>query len=212
MISPWTIARTVLEAEARVSWILESGTSGVSKVSRAILLSLKDTEWGLQIERKKAIAQESTAVQFADRMRHYRSQTEDIAGGLGIQPEYKIRYGVKAIEAVGDEKRLTVTDAVGRMLEAIGVDENYYGMLSEIEHQSSLSKGLSVVEMMPAIMLHIISGFSSATLNYFRYCGLDDKGCITALERLLAQAEFPDSTRFWAANGLGSGQHTLGQR
>ena len=204
LVAPWAIARTVLEAEARVSWLLEPGTSGISKVSRAILLSLKDTEWGLQVEQRKAIAQESTATRFADRMRHYRLQTERMADSLGIPFEYERRFHVQAIQTVGDEGRPTITDVVSRMLEGIGVKENYYSMLSEISHQNSLAKELTQIEMMPAILLHVISCFSAVTIEYFRYCGLSCDPLVPVLEEAWAQAEFPESTRFWTEHRFGS--------
>ena len=58
--------------------------------------------------------------------------------------------------------------------------------------------------MMPAILLHVISCFSAVTIEYFRYCGLSCDPLVPVLEEAWAQAEFPESTRFWTEHRFGS--------
>ena len=185
-VSPWSIARTALEAESRAAWILEGGTAGNDKISRALLLSLKDTEYGIGSKHQE----------FAERIGGYRKVYEAIAGELGLRVKYEKRHGVDRVEVVGPQRRPSIGSLVGRMTER-NFGESYYGLLSEISHSSSLAKDFSVVGVMPSIIFNTIYCFCDLTWKYFKYCGLDLEQLGIILDSVWTQADFPGSMRFW---------------
>ena len=196
-VSPWTLARTVIEAEARASWMLESDDSAGEKVSRAILLSIKDTEWGLQEVAQGRITDESLAQRMEVKMQALRAPLESVAQELGLEVRYKTRFGVKTIEQVGSCKRTTISELVRRLLERFSTEPTYYPMLSEVSHQSSFAKNLADIEIMPSIIFHAIYFFSEVSWRYFTYCGLAVDGLVPILDETLGQAAIPSDKRFW---------------
>ncbi len=185
-VSPWSIARTILEAESRAAWILEGGAAGHDKISRALLLSLKDTEYGIGSQHHE----------FAERVGGYRKAYEAIAGELGLRVKYGKRHGVDRVEVVGLQRRPSIGSLVGRMTER-NFGESYYGLLSEISHSSSLARDFSVVGVMPSIIFNTVYCFCELTWKYFKYCGLDLDHLGAVLDDVWTEADFPGSMCFW---------------
>ena len=196
LVSPWSIARSALEAEARAHWLLAPERS-LDKVARAILVSLRDTDWGLVTERRKVASDPEVARRFAERMESYRALSQEIARHSKLKIEWQRRKEVRTVSKVGGHNIPTLTLSVGQMLSDHGIDENYYGLLSEIGHHNSLAKGLAVIEVMPAIIFHVVSCFSAITWRYFGYCGLDREQMASVLDKTWTEADFPASPRFW---------------
>lgn len=196
-LSPWTIARTALEAEARVSWMLEPESSAHEKVSRAVLLAIKDTEWGFQEVEQGRVTDKSLANRMLVKMQAFRDPVESLASDLGLEVKYGTRFGVKAIERVGDCKRPSISELVQRLLGRLSEDPTYYPMLSEVSHQSSFAKYLADIEVMPSIVFHSIYFFSEVSWRYFEYCGLPLDDFVPIVDEALGQSEIPEDKRFW---------------
>lgn len=195
LVSPWSIARSALEAEARAHWLL-APERPPDKVARAILVSLRDTEWGLVTERRRVASDPEVAGRFAERMESYRTLALEIARHSELRIAWQPRKHPRTVSRVGGHKVPTLSSSVGQMLSDHGIAENYYGLLSEISHHNSLAKSLAVIEVMPAIIFHVVSCFSAITWRYFGYCGLDREQMASVLDRTWAEADFPASQGF----------------
>ena len=191
-LAPWSVTRTILEAEARAAWVLEPGASATERVSRAVMLGLRDTEWQLRAVRGGRVQEENNLRgRLKERTRKERANLRRTAKVAGVAMAFS---DTGLVRRVGGTKRIESPDD---FVEEVLEDITYYDLLSQIIHSNSQAMWLTFEEVLPRMMMDSIYWFSRISWWEREYQGLDCSALIPIFSEAWEQADFPPHTQFW---------------
>jgi len=197
--SPWTITRTILEATARGSWVLDPQIDGHERIARSMALRFADVREQIKVaksyqkqERAMVKSLDLSAIEKEGRNRQNEIVRQAQTRGISVR---KKNGKVTKIGSVTVEPNLSITNIVQIALDA----QNEYIILSGAEHQKlTFLRSLSMAEIQEGsgvfgtglgvdqffyMVISSLRWYGITTWRHFKYCGLD----IVMLEKLLSE-------------------------
>ncbi len=192
-LSPWSIARNILEAEARAAWVIDPTATPAERVSRALMLGLRDTEWLLRAVRDNRVEEEDNLRgRLKARARQERKRLKNKANEANVRPEFTNSGFVKR---VGTVERVTSPDA---FVEEVLDNVNYYDLCSQVVHSNADALWLAYEEVLPSMLLDTVYWFAKVSWWEHEYRGMDTDRLTPILSEAWEQADFPPPTKFWS--------------
>lgn len=180
--SPWTIARTVLEATALVYWLLDPKDAALDRIAKSLVLRLLDIDGQVKFDNariKEDLIADDSLKDLERRRRDVYRRTRDLGIAITCKKSKVTKLGA-----------IPVSIPTIAIVEGFVKAESEYRMLSGAEHQrfSTLSQ-LSMRDMegsggktqIPSMNLDFyqylitsaLKWYGAAAGRYFSYCGLD---------------------------------------
>ena len=202
--SPWTVTRTILQATARASWLLDPSLTVKERMARYLVLEYEESR---ELPKRARALKPGLSLDASNGIRQQRErELREKAQFLAIPLKQGKRGGISMVGLT--PTRIRTTDIVRDELD----EELYYRVLSGAEHQerwaldflsgadvSGSAGHLREFTVRPeqywTLVKRPVWWYARAVWRYFNYLGFDLERLEAALSEAGRSAELPE--RYW---------------